>query len=94
MIHVSVNTPVEQTHFSYKNTMTSKCTNISFPKQNFGLVPIERICRLQNKGDSKKYFVLGWVENIVGKRENAGYQHFLRFLQCFPKDSKEGHSRW
>ena len=23
------------------------------------------------------------VENIVGKGENAGYQHFLFFLQCF-----------
>ena len=30
-------------------------------------------------------FVLGRVENIVGKGENAGYQHFLLFLQCFPK---------
>ena len=25
------------------------------------------------------------VENIVGKGENAGYQHFLFFLQCFQK---------
>ena len=25
------------------------------------------------------------VENIVGRRENAGYQHFLLFLQCFQK---------
>ena len=25
------------------------------------------------------------VENIVGKGENAGYQHFLLFPQCFPK---------
>ena len=23
------------------------------------------------------------VENIVGKEENAGYQHFLLFPQCF-----------
>ena len=23
------------------------------------------------------------VENIVGKAENAGYQHFLVFQQCF-----------
>ena len=27
------------------------------------------------------------VENTVGKGENAGYQHFLLFLQCFPKPS-------
>ena len=24
-------------------------------------------------------------ENIVGEGENAGYQHFLLFLQCFVK---------
>ena len=24
------------------------------------------------------------IENIVGKGENAGYQHFLLFPQCFP----------
>ena len=28
-------------------------------------------------------FVLGRVENIVGKGENAGNQHFLLFSQCF-----------
>ena len=27
------------------------------------------------------------VENTVGKGENAGYQHFLLFLQCFQKAS-------
>ena len=32
-------------------------------------------------------FVLVRVENIVGKGENAGYQHFLLFLQFFHKDS-------
>ena len=32
-------------------------------------------------------FVLGRVENIVGKGDNAGYQHFLLFLQCFQKAS-------
>ena len=30
------------------------------------------------------------VENIVGKGENAGYQHFLLFPQCFPKPSSSG----
>ena len=28
---------------------------------------------------------LGWLENIVGKGENAGYQYFLLFQQCFLK---------
>ena len=32
----------------------------------------------------KLNFVLGRVENIVGKGENAGYQHFLLF-PCFQK---------
>ena len=27
------------------------------------------------------------VENIVGRGENAGYQHFLLFPQCFEKAS-------
>ena len=31
----------------------------------------------------KLKFVLGRVENIVGKGENAGHQHFLFFPQCF-----------
>ena len=26
------------------------------------------------------------IENIAGKEENAGYQHFLLFPQCFQKD--------
>ena len=30
------------------------------------------------------------VENIVGKRENAGDQHFLLFSQCFSKASFSG----
>ena len=35
----------------------------------------------------KRIFVLDRVENIVGKGENAGYQHFLLFYQCFQKPS-------
>ena len=35
-------------------------------------------------------FVSRRVENIVGKGENAGYQHFLLFPQCFPKPSSLG----
>ena len=30
-------------------------------------------------------FVLGRVEDIVGKGENADYQHFLLFPYCFQK---------
>ena len=38
----------------------------------------------------QQMFFLGWVENIVGKGENAGYQHFLFFSQCFQKASFSG----
>ena len=30
-------------------------------------------------------YLFNWVENTVGKGENAGYQHFLLFPQCFQK---------
>ena len=35
----------------------------------------------------KLKFVFGRVEKIVGKGENAGYQHFLLFPSCFEKAS-------
>ena len=35
----------------------------------------------------KLKFVLERIENIKGKGENAGYQHFLLFPQCFQKAS-------
>ena len=38
----------------------------------------------------KLKFALERVENIVGKGENAGNQHFLLFPQCFQKASIEG----
>ena len=42
------------------------------------------------KVNQKLKFVLERVENMVGKGENAGYQHFLLFLQCFQKASVTG----
>ena len=36
-------------------------------------------------------FVLGREENIVGKGENAGYQHFFPFFpQCFKRPLCQG----
>ena len=40
----------------------------------------------------KLKFVLGRVENILGKGENAGYQHFLLF-SCFQQASWSGSSK-
>ena len=34
------------------------------------------------------------IENIVGKGENAGYQHFLLFPQCFLKPFSSGESKF
>ena len=42
------------------------------------------------KVQKKKIIIMKFVkereETIVGKGENAGYQHFLLFSQCFQKD--------
>ena len=40
--------------------------------------------------NQKQKFFLGWVESNVGKGENAAYQHFLLFPQCFQKHSSQG----
>ena len=37
-----------------------------------------------------KISLYGRVENIVGIGENAGYQHFLLFTECFQKASSIG----
>ena len=38
------------------------------------------------------------TENVVGKGENVGYQHFLLFPQCFEKtsfpDTSKGVTVW
>ena len=41
----------------------------------------------------KMKFIQGRMVNIVGKGENAGYQHFLFFPQCFQKLSFSGSSK-
>ena len=45
-----------------------------------------------NKTDAteKSKLVMGRVENIVVKGENAGHQHFLIFPQCFQRVSYTG----
>ena len=35
-------------------------------------------------------FAFDRIENIAGKEENAGYQHFLLFPQCFPNANISG----
>ena len=36
---------------------------------------------------SMMQFVFDWTENILGKRENPGYQHFVFILRCLQKAS-------
>ena len=49
-------------------------------QQNFGLLQIESICR-QNKFNGKiKVGYCKGQKNIVGKEENACYQHFVYFF--------------
>ena len=52
-------------------------------------LPVQNEVFAGNKIDviQNQKFVLGRVENIVGKGKNSGYQHFLLFLQCFQKAS-------
>ena len=38
----------------------------------------------------KLKFVFQRVENILGKGENAGYQHFLLLPQCFQNSTSSG----
>ena len=51
---------------------------------------MESIYRRQINVNQKLKFYMGRVEKIVEKGENAGYQHFLLFLQCFQKASFSG----
>ena len=50
---------------------------------------IESICRRQIDFGWKIEICFG-TENIVGKGENASYQHFLLYQQCFQKTSYSG----
>ena len=59
-------------------------------RTKFRLVQIVSICRRQTINMIQILsFVLGRTENIMGKGENAGYQHFLLFPKCFQKFSKK-----
>ena len=51
---------------------------------------IESNCRRQIKCCKNIFSVFDRIENIVGKGENAGHQHFLLFPQCFQMASSTG----
>ena len=54
------------------------------------LIQIARICGQLIIVTQNLKFVFHMVENIVGKEENVGFQHFLLVLQCFLKSFSQG----
>ena len=61
--------------------------------ENFDMSKLEAFADDKMYVAQKLKFALGRVENIVGKGENAGYQHFLLFPQCFQKGTFSGSLR-
>ena len=47
--------------------------------QTFGENQTERLCRRQSNNAKLMGYASARLENIVGKRENAGYQYFVLF---------------
>ena len=66
------------------------CLVNSTKQQNLRLVQIQSICRRKIQHAKIMIAVCDRIEKIVGKGENAGYQHFLLFPQCFQKLSCSG----
>ena len=78
----------------WQSTRKGDAANISYSQSKvcFNTLPNDKIL---NQSKSKAFtddkirvteelkFGLGRVENIVGKEENVGYQHFLLFPLCF-----------
>ena len=86
----------------FHNSVTLETSNYQFcfqkgfkslvKRQNFRSFQTESINFADDKLKVTKMakFFLDKIENIVGKEENAGYQHFLLFPQCFEKALSSG----
>ena len=61
-------------------------------KKHINSLPNNKVWVLTNKFDVAKMMIslFDRAKNIEGKGENASYQHFLLFPQCFPKASYSG----
>ena len=76
--------------FTTKQTLdSSKLSSLPNDKM-LDQFKLETFADGKKKVTEKLKIVWGRVENIVGKQENAGYQHFLLFPQCFQKASYTG----
>ena len=71
---------------------TGSCVlNYLFSKrQNFRLLKLKAFADDKINVNQQLKFHMGRLENIAGKGEIAGYQHFLLFPQCFQKASFSG----
>ena len=86
--------------FKMSNDLFPRCfVRNLYPKKSFNSLPNDKISDQPKlkaftdnkiKAIEKLKFVQGRNENIVGKGENAGFQHFLLFLQCFQKACFKG----
>ena len=71
--------------FNEKNGFSLQTLN-SLPKDKFfDWSKLKALADNKIKITEKSKFLLGRVENIVVKGENAGGQHFLLFPHCFQK---------
>ena len=82
-----------------KSLSLSKRDIVNTKYEPFNLLPNDKILdqsKLKATADNTlkviqiARFVLEKIENIVEKEENAGYQHFLLFPQCFQKSLSLG----
>ena len=72
-------TTQENEEFSKLNSFADKDLNVTPPP------PQKKKKKKKRKRKEKNaYFFFNRIENIVEKGENAGYQYFLFFPQCFP----------
>ena len=68
-----------------KITLDRTFNLISLPNKILDLSKLNVFADDKRNVKEKLKFGMGREENIVGKGENAGYQHFLLFPQCFQK---------
>ena len=74
---------LESIHFMISNRSLNSLPNDKFLDWS----KLKRFTEKKINATEKSKFVLGRVENRVGKGENAGYQHFLLYPLCFQKAS-------
>ena len=76
-------------HISRTETIVNSSPNDKF----LDLTKLKAFADAKINAREQLEFVLGSMENIEGKRENAGYQHFLLFPQCFQRLLSQGREK-